>query len=173
MLARARFKPTKLVLYTYNALSFPVRAQIFQFNLQRLGIDVEVKYFTVGTLEARIGTRGEPFDVALIGWGTDYPDGSSFFLPTLDGRAIRPTGHSNFAYFDRPRYNIAIARINGLQGEARRRGWAALDAEMMRDDPPWAPFQNNARADLVSEELGCYVLQPVVGRLNFVAACKK
>ena len=60
LLARARFKPTKLVLYTYNALSFPVRAQIFQFNLQRLGIDVEVKYFTVGTLEARIGTGGGP-----------------------------------------------------------------------------------------------------------------
>jgi oligopeptide transport system substrate-binding protein len=173
LLARARFRPAKLVLYTLNLLAFPVRAQIFQFNLRRLGIDVEVKYFTLDALSERTTRRGEPYDVVLSGWASDYPDGGGFFSVTLDGQAIRTNGNSNLAYFDRPRYNRAIARINGLQGEARRRAWAALDAEMMRDDPPWAPFQNAARADLVSEDLGCYVLQPVVGRLNLVAACKK
>jgi hypothetical protein len=44
---------------------------------------------------------------------------------------------------------------------------------MMRDDPPWAPFLNGARADFVSKSFGCYVLHPVNGRLDIAAACKK
>ena len=60
-----------------------------------------------------------------------------------------------------------------MTGPARRKAWANLDAEMMRDDPPWAPFLNGARADFVSGSFGCYVLQPVLGRLDIAAACKK
>jgi hypothetical protein len=60
-----------------------------------------------------------------------------------------------------------------MSGAARRQAWAALDVEMMRDDPPWAPFLNGARADFVSKSFGCYVFQPVIGRLDIAAACKK
>ena len=131
-----------------------------------------MKYFTLGTIEARTGTRGDIRRRAhRLG---DRLPGREQLLPRDARRASDSSARKlELRVLRSPRYNIAIARINGLQGEARRRGWAALDAEMMRDDPPWATFQNEARADLVSEELGCYVLQPVVGRLNFVAACKK
>jgi hypothetical protein len=43
----------------------------------------------------------------------------------------------------------------------------------MRDDPPWAPVMNNAARELVSKSVGCYVYQPVIGRLDLSAACKK
>ena len=81
-------------------------------------------------------------------------------------------GTTNDAYFDRPRYNRAIARIGRLSGEARRRAWAELDVDMMRDDPPWAPFVNVARRDFVSKSFGCYFLHPVY-RLDIAATCKK
>ena len=79
---------------------------------------------------------------------------------------------ANEARFNRPRYNRAIARIGRLSGEARRRAWAELDANMMRDDPPWAPFVNVARRDFVSKSFGCYFLHPVY-RLDIAATCKK
>ena len=174
LLRKARFKPARLVLYTASLGSFPVRAQIFQFNLRRIGIEVDIRYFSGPTLLERVERRGEPFDVVLNAWGTDYLDAASFFVPLLDGNRLSSTRRNqNVAYFDRPKYNREIARINRLQGNARRRAWAALDEEMMRNDPPWAPFGHLGTAVFVSEDLGCVTFDPVNTRLNIVAACKK
>ncbi len=170
LLAKAKFKPEKLVLYTSNGPFYVSAAQILQFNLKRLGIDVEVQYFSTRAVLAKAGTRGEPFDVVLVRFAADYADPITF-LATLDGRGIKKTGNTNFAYFDRPKYNREIERIDRLSGEARRRAWAALDAEMMRDDPPWAPFTNSANLEFVSKSFGCYVFQPVMGAVDIAAAC--
>jgi ABC-type transport system substrate-binding protein len=175
LLAKASFKPKSLVLYAATSPSFfPIWAQIFQFNMKRLGIDVEIKYFgTAGAMFAAAGVRRAPFDVVTGRWSVDYADPSTYFDPLLNGDNITPTGNTNIAYFDRPEYNRAIERIDRLTGLARRKAWADLDVEMMRDDPPWAPFLNGARADFISRSYGCYVLQPVIGRLDIAAACKK
>jgi len=175
LLAKARFKPTKLVLYTATAPSFfATWAQIFQYDMRRLGIAVEIRYFgTAGAMFNAAGTRGESFDVVTGRWSADYADASTYFDPLLNGDNLKRAGNSNLAYFDRPTYNREIDRINRLTGQARRKAWADLDVEMMRDDPPWAPFLNGSRADFVSRSFGCYVLQPVLGRLDIDAACKK
>jgi peptide/nickel transport system substrate-binding protein len=174
LLAKARYRPDKLVLYTASSPAFfSIWAQIFQFNMKRLGIDVEIKYFSANAMFAKAGTRGEPFDVITARWSADYADPSTFFVPLLDGTKLTASGNNNVAYFDRPKYNRAIERIDRMSGPARRRAWADLDVEMMRDDPPWAPFLNGARADFVSPSFGCYVLNPVLGRLDIAAACKK
>jgi ABC-type transport system substrate-binding protein len=172
LLAKARFKPKTLVLYASNSPFGTKAGQIFQFDLKRLGIDVEVKYFPIVTLFAKMGTRGEPFDVGFGSFGVDYADPISFFT-ALDGSNLTPTGNLNIAYFDRPRYNRKIERIEQLTGAARRKAWADLDVEMMRDDPPWAPYMNFTQLEFVSKSLGCYVFQPVVGTLDIAAACKK
>jgi len=172
LLERAKLKPARLVLYTGNLPLAAAVAQVFQFNLKRLGIDVEIKYFPPSTLNTRLGTRGEPFDVGFAPWGADFPDGSTFFQPLLNGDNITPTGNENKAYFDRPRYNREIERIDRMTGQARRKAWADLDVTMMRDDPPWAPFMNAGQDDFLSTSFGCYVFQPVIGRPDIVAACK-
>ncbi len=175
LLAKAKYRPQKLVLYTATSPSFfAAWAQIFSYDMRRLGIDVEIKYFgTANAMFRAAGRRGEPFDVLTGRWSVDYPDASTYFDPLLNGDSIRSTGNFNDAYFDNPKYNRAIERIDRMSGAARRKAWANLDVEMMRDDPPWAPFLNGARADFVSESFGCYVLQPVIGRLDIAAACKK
>ena len=173
LLAKARLKPDKLVLYAIGAGPNVPEAQVFQFDLRRLGIDVEIKYFPPATLFEKAGTRGEPFDVILAGWNLDYADPISFFGPMLNGTTIGKTGNLNLAYFDRSKYNREIARIDRLTGEARRRAWAALDADMMRNDPPWAPFMNGASGMFVSKSLGCFVFQPVAAFVDIAAVCKK
>lgn len=171
LLAKAKFKPKRLVLYTFSADPDSAQARIFQFNLKRLGIDVEIDYFPADTFFEKVSTRGTPFDVALVGQLEDYIDPDTFFN-RLTGRSIRQTLNSNIAYFNRPRYNRAIARIDRLSGKARRKAFANLDVNIMRNDPPWAPFMNGARRDLVSKSLGCFVLNPVY-LLDVAAACKK
>jgi hypothetical protein len=44
--------------------------------------------------------------------------------------------------------------------------------EMMRHDPPWAPFRNGVLHDFISRSFGCYVFNPAFG-LDIAAACKK
>jgi hypothetical protein len=61
---------------------------------------------------------------------------------------------------------------NRLTGEARRRAWADLDIDLMRDNPPWAPFVHTQNRTLVSRSTGCVLVHPVNG-LDIAAACKK
>lgn len=176
LLQRAKFKPKKLTFYAATAGGLGVdaiRAQIFQSNLKRLGIEVEIKYFSFEEVSRRTGTRGEPFDVTIGSWFADYADAGAFFLPLLSGLSITKSGNSNIAYFNRPKYSREIERIDALTGAVRRKAWARLDVQMMRDDPPWAPFENITQRDFVSKSFGCYLLHPAIGRINLVAACKK
>jgi peptide/nickel transport system substrate-binding protein len=174
--ARASFRPERLTLYTCTTCSAGVSAiwaQIFAFDLKRLGIDVDVKAFSNSELLRRIGTRGEPFDVVIDAWNPDWPDASTYFGPLLDGRKIRKDGNLNHAYFNRPEYNRQIDRIERLTGTARSKAWADLDVEMMRDDPPWAPFEEITNKSFISKSYGCFVYQPAIGMIDLVAACKK
>ena len=45
-LAQARFKPSKLVLYAFDARLWSALAEEFKFDLKQIGIDVDVKYFS-------------------------------------------------------------------------------------------------------------------------------
>jgi hypothetical protein len=42
----------------------------------------------------------------------------------------------------------------------------------MRDDPPWAPFQNNKNVSFVSASVGCFLMHPLY-HVDLAAACKK
>ena len=85
LLVKAKRKPKTLVLYASGSGSDPIWAQIFRFNLKRLGIDVDVRFFPLGESVERAGRRGEPFDVIIVSmWGTDYADGFGFFRPAAE-----------------------------------------------------------------------------------------
>lgn len=173
LLAKAKLKPQKLVLYAPNDGFFPAWAQILRSNMKRLGIDVVVRYFPFGEVVRRAGIRREPFDMAITAWSVDYADAITFFGPLLNGDNLRLTGNSNVAHFDRPKYNRKIARIDRMTDEQRRRAWANVDVEMMRDDPPWAPVMNGAQRDFVSKSFGCYLFQPIMGHFDLGVACKE
>jgi peptide/nickel transport system substrate-binding protein len=174
LLRKAKLKPKTLVLYTDSFAYGPSWAQIFQLNLRRLGIEVEIKVFPRATYGSMVGTRGAPFDVAVGGgWISDYADAATIFGPMLDGHNLTERGNTNIAYFDRPRYNRKIERIARLSGKPRRNAWADLDVEMMREDPPWAPVIDLTANDFISKTFGCYVFQPVLATPDLAAACKK
>ena len=73
---------------------------------------------------------------------------------------------------DDPLINRRIAAANRLTGEARRKAWADLDVDLMRDNPPWAPFAHLQIPTFVSQSLGCFLDKPVYG-FDIAAACKK
>jgi ABC-type oligopeptide transport system substrate-binding subunit len=163
-LARAKRKPKELVLYASS--SGPSRvamAQVLVFNLKQIGIDVEVKYFDTVTLSEKAATPGEPFDLLQLGWAADYPDGAGFFISLLRSGGVN---------LDDPRLQRRIDAVNRLTGEARRRAWADLDVDLMRDNPPWAPTVHSQKRAFVSRSTGCFLDHPVYG-FDIAAVCKK
>ena len=167
-LKRARLEPRELVLYALNT-SFGVGfAQVFAFNLKQIGIDVTVRFFDLANLAQRARTRGEPYDVVFQPWTVDYPDPASFFV-LLQSESI---GGLNWATLDDPTVDARIDAANRLTGAARRRAWADLDADLMRDNPPWAPFLHRNQRNFVSKSVGCFFLHPVY-REDLAAICKK
>jgi peptide/nickel transport system substrate-binding protein len=166
-LAQARFRPKELVFYTSTVSTAVEIAQVLVFNLKQLGIDVDVKYFEGIVLSGKAATRGEPFDIVLLGWQADYPDAAGFFVPLLSQGAV-----ASGAHVDDPRLDRRIEAANRLTGAARREAWADLDVHLMRDNPPWAPIVHTQGRMFVSRSTGCVVGHPVYG-FNIAAACKK
>jgi ABC-type transport system substrate-binding protein len=164
--ARARLKANKLVLYANSAAAGVTVAQVLAFNLKQVGIDVDVRYFDTFALLERAGRRGEPFDLITIGWAADYADPAAMLAPLL-GRGAR-VGLN----LDDPTLQRRIDAANRLTGEDRRRAWADLDVDLMRNNPPWAPYVHTQSRTFVSKSVGCVLIHPVYG-FDIAAVCKK
>jgi peptide/nickel transport system substrate-binding protein len=162
--AKAVLKPTKLVLYTWTIPPAVTAAQVLAYNLKQLGIDLEVKYYEPLIVTEKARTPGEPFDIVLHGFAADYADAAGFFLPLL--------GAGYGVNLDDSGLRRRVEAASRLTGDARLRAWADLDADLMRDNPPWAPFMHPNNRTFVSKSLGCFYNHPLY-RVDIVAVCKK
>ena len=72
--------------YTSNRGSAPLAAQIVQFNLKQIGLNVNTHLFARAVQIDKEGTRGEPFDITSEGWIADYADPYDFINVLLVGR---------------------------------------------------------------------------------------
>jgi len=155
-LAQGNTGDGKAVMYTFNVGQGPPIAQSVQFNLKQMGIDVEIRQFDRVVEHEKMATRGEPFDLGLEGWGMDYPDPSNFINVLLDGRRIQADNNVNVSYFNNAAMNRAMDRANSLSGQARLSAYGALDAVLMRDHAPVAPYISTNARILTSTKVGCY-----------------
>jgi peptide/nickel transport system substrate-binding protein len=132
-------------------------------SLQAIGLDVQVKMMASDVIAARAGTPGAPYDMILGEWPLQYPDPGAALVHFLGGEnARKPSGNSNFAYFDEPAYDRRMAAADRLTGTARFRAFSKLDADIMRNQAPWAPLYEASTWSLYSTRVGCLKLHPVV-----------
>jgi ABC-type transport system substrate-binding protein len=107
------------------------------------------------------------------GFPVSYADPSMMLVRLLAGANGRGTSrNTNFAYFDDPTYNRRLAAANHLMGAARYRAFSKLDADIMRNQAPWAPIFEGTNTLLVSKRVGCLKVHPVFIR-DFAAMCVK
>jgi ABC-type transport system substrate-binding protein len=144
-------------------------AQIVQKNLEKIGLEVEIKTFPVPVLFEKLGTRGEPFDIAPFAWAPDYYDPSTFLNPLFDGRRIRRVHNDDTSCFNSPKYNRLLAKAARLQGRTRYRFYGQLDVDLARNAAPMVAWGYEYDRTLVSKRVGCVVIN---GRgFDFAAAC--
>jgi hypothetical protein len=89
----------------------------------------------------------------------------------LYGPSIRPANNVNVSYFDDPEVNRRLRRAAALVGPARLRAYGQIDVDVMRNQAPIAPILNANQRYLVSDRLGCFTYQPVLGAPDLAALC--
>ena len=172
-LAQGNTRSGRAVFYAFNTSFGPTVAQVVQFNLRQIGIDVEIRQFDRVVQHEKVGTRGEPFDISHSGWGADYPDPYNFINVLLDGRRIQATNNVNEAYFNTPSYNRKMERASRLFGAARLRAYGNLDIDISRNAAPLASYVNTNARIFVGPNVGPFVFSGVNSSTNLVATGKR
>jgi ABC-type oligopeptide transport system substrate-binding subunit len=163
---------TTIEYYTSNRGSAPLVAQIVQFNLKQLGLNVNSHLFARAVQIDKEGTRGEPFDITSEGWIADYADPYDFINVLLSGDSIHASNNNNVAYFADPIYNKQMRSAALLSGQARYTAYGNLDVSMMAKNPPWAARNNFNDRIMLSGRVGCFTYNSTYS-LDLAALCIK
>ena len=149
--------PITAVLYTCNQEPCPDRAAVLQQELQKIGINVQIKQFARAIQFQKEGVKGEPFDIADEGWVADYYDAYDFINILLNGEHIPATNGNNFAYFNNAEANQKMDAANKLTGTARAQAYGNLATWISQTQAPWAARDFSTNHDFFSAKVGCEV----------------
>jgi peptide/nickel transport system substrate-binding protein len=159
------------VLYCSNLPESQAEAAVLQYDLRRVGIDVEIHPMPFAALVSRVGTRGEPFDLAIVGWGADYSDPAAFLEPLLDGRMLAASGNLDMSYFHDPATERALDAARRQRGGPRVAAFGRLDVRVMAREAPVLPLFNPTQREFVSARVGCYVWHRSLPVLDLAEVC--
>jgi oligopeptide transport system substrate-binding protein len=159
-------------LYTSNRGAAPLQAQIYQFNLKQIGLNVNTHLFARAVQIDKEGTRGEPFDVTTEGWIADYADPYDFINVLLSGDSLHASNNNNVAYFNDPKFNSQMRAASLLSGAARYKAYGNLDVNMMLTNPPWAARSNFNDRIMLSSRVGCFTYNSTYS-VDLAALCIK
>jgi len=174
--AARKLKPKKCNAVFYLASS-PISvgiAQVVQQNLKQIGINTSLKTFPFAVRISKEGHRGEPYDLDLQAWGSDYPDPVDFIDVLLDGRNIQAENNNNNAYFNNKTFNKRMQAAGRISTLPRRyAAWADLDRDVMKNQAPLAPLFFRTVREFTSKRVGCYTYQPIYAVMALEAVCIK
>ncbi|MFL5935315.1 MAG: ABC transporter substrate-binding protein [Gaiellaceae bacterium] len=147
----------KAVMLVSDRLQCTCRAhaETVQYDLSKIGIDVQLKFFPTAIRDAKVATRGEPFDLANFRVSVDWVDPYQYVNLLLDGRTIQPTGNTDYSYFNSPHYNRLMDRAAQLSGQARYDAYGKLALDIERNEAPMATYIQQNRRFFVSSRVGC------------------
>lgn len=161
-LAAGHTKDGKAEMWAPNSGPGPLQAQIVQFDLKQIGVNVSIKLLPRAQQFVTARNRSQAtYDINWSAWGADYNDPFDFINILLDGRSIGPTANNNDAYYNNPKFNAQMQRASLLFGAKRDAAYNALDQSMMGQDPPWVPILNRTNRLFVSKHISNFTYNPV------------
>jgi ABC-type transport system substrate-binding protein len=156
-LAHGHTRSGKAVYYSIDSIACVclAHAQLVQYELKKIGIDVEIKQFPIAVFAAKTGTHGEPFDLMDDRFDVAWVDPYQYVNRLLDGRTIQTAGNANRSYFNSPYYNRLIEQAGSLSGRARYDAYGKLALDIERDAAPMAAYANRNTRFFLSSRVGC------------------
>jgi peptide/nickel transport system substrate-binding protein len=171
-LAAGNLRGGKAVLYVASAPLPLAIGQLVKQQLAEIGLEVSVQGIPLHSASAayfnKLGTPGEPWDIAFGLWSPSYIDPFAYINLLFDRRFI---GGTNFTRFASSTYDRQMRKASRLpQARDRSSAYGALDVRLARDPAPLAAVDVLNEPTLVSKRVGCIVLRPV---LDLTAVCLK
>jgi peptide/nickel transport system substrate-binding protein len=147
--------PPSLVLAYANTPRRVAQAEAIRKSFEAAGFKITTKSIDPNTYYTEIGRKGNPYDIYLGGWGSDWPGATTVIPPLFDGRKITPTGNQNLSYFNNDAVNAEMDRIQTITdpNEAQK-AWGALDQKIMTDFAPVIPAYYDASYTVTGSKVG-------------------
>jgi peptide/nickel transport system substrate-binding protein len=136
------------VLYTCDLPPCAQQAQVLKTDLATIGLQLQIKTFSVPTLYTRELRPGEPYDIGFGARGADYPDPAAVLGPLLTTGANTPS-------FDDPAYQNQLTQTAQLTGPKRYLTYGKLDLDLARNAAPLIAYGNPPSPDFFSARIGC------------------
>jgi peptide/nickel transport system substrate-binding protein len=131
---------------------------VIQADAKKIGITFTVRQINGAYTTIQTTSKNIPFS-ERPGWGKDYADPSTFFAELFDGRAIIPSGNTNYSLVgvtpalnkqkhlgltgdlkNVPNVNSDIDTCQAKIGQTRITCWENLDKKIMTQVVPWVPY---------------------------------
>ena len=155
----------RAVLYTCNLPGCARHAQILRSNLRAIGIELDVRQFSIAEMFTRINEgTDEPFDIAYQNWFFDNADPANYI------NAPFGPGGPNIRMFENPEFDRRMADASELSGAERYRAYASLDRDLSARYTAVVPFATGSSSYLLSKRMGCVRLHPIFG-LDLTKLC--
>ena len=150
-----------IVMINRNVTPWTDTEPIVVTSLSKIGIQVKPRELAASAAYTTIQTVKNKIPIALNpGWGKDYSDASTFFIPLMASTSIIPTGNTNYSLVgltssQAGSLGIKIppgANIPNLDSDidacqkipatdpSRVTCWANLDRKTMEQAVPWIPY---------------------------------
>ncbi|MFG3297919.1 ABC transporter substrate-binding protein [Micromonospora chersina] len=159
-------KKPKLVLAHSNTELRTQQAEAMRKNLTDMGFDIVMKPIDSTSYYDEIGRKGNPYDLYLSGWGSDWPTGSTIIPPVYDGREIVDEGNNNVSYLNEPSVSAEVDRVRNLPAAQQDAAWMALDEKIMREYAPVVPCYYDATYELHGSKVGNAFLSDAFGIIS-------
>jgi peptide/nickel transport system substrate-binding protein len=148
--------------------SGPETATALQDAYKKAGITLKLSTVDYDSFYTQLNNPKTQPQLAIAGWGADWPSGGPFMIPIFDGRQIiRSGGNFNTAMLDDPKVDAEIDAINRITDPAQAaKRWGALDAQLGKRAlylPLWHTkdlhlYGRNVKNAFVSDWTGVYDL---------------
>jgi peptide/nickel transport system substrate-binding protein len=171
-LADGNLRGGTAVFYAANQIAARNIAQVVQFNLKQIGLNVDIQIYERTVQHQKTATRGEKFDMTLEGWGADYPDPRNFLDVLVSGDYLQEENNVNVSYVNNPAFNERFVKLATMTGDDRLQGYAELDRDVTKAGS-YAPIRVATQRFFLSSSVGQFVVNPVHTNPNLVAISKK
>ena len=134
-LAKGHTGDGKAILWSRQHCLAVLQAQIMQYNLKQIGLDVDVQTYARGVQIEKEQTRGAAFDFTAE-LGADYADPYDFIDILLNGENIHEANNNNLAYLNVPALNKQMDAANALVGDSRYAAYRSSTRRSPRSTHP-------------------------------------
>ena len=125
-------------------------------NLEAVGFKVKLKGLSADVFYGFLADPKSNYDMAIAGWGQDYSDATTFYVPLLSCGS-----GSNYGQWCDKAFDAKVQEINLLPpGADRTAQYAQLSTDTALNSAPWWTVDLRRKVSFISTRVGNYVWGP-------------